>query len=386
MKAFNVKDEIFWVGAVDWSPPKFGPNLSSGTTYNSYIILDEKIALIDAVKHGFTSENLSRICDVTNPIEIDYVIIGNYSMDHSGSLPFLMNRIKDATIVTTEKIKKAIEKYHNRKWSYEIVCDGDRLSLGKRELIFKEFSACGTETLLTYSKRDKILFSQDLFSQHIITTDRFSKGISSAEKDLISYFVNYLLPFGKMPDINRYEIDFLAPNHGALFREEVQNVLKLYENLVSGKSKNKVTVLYSSIWRGNEKMAYAIADGIASRETEVETINYETCEIGDILPKLFESTAIVFGSPSFKGGISPDLLKLLYSIEKIGLKDKEIGLFSCYTGSISPMDSILDQIKKLNFQLIEPPLEVEHMPSEEELTACFDFGKKIGERSKNIKI
>ena len=145
MKAFKLKDGVYWVGAIDWSPPKFGYSLSKGTTYNSYIILDEKTTLIDTVKHGFTQETVSRINDVTNASNIDYIIIGNYRMDHSGSLPFLMKRAENATIVTTEGSKKAIEKYHGEKWNFKIVKNGDSLNLGKRTLLFKEFKTGGND-------------------------------------------------------------------------------------------------------------------------------------------------------------------------------------------------------------------------------------------------
>ncbi len=385
MKGYKIKDGVFWVGAVDWSPPKFGPSLSKGTTYNSYIVLDEKTVLIDTVKHGFTSETLSRISDITNPEKIDFVIIGNSDMDHSGSLPFVMKKTKDATIVTTEQNKKAIEKYHNRRWNYEIVRDGDKLSLGKRELLFKEVTIGDNELLLTYLAHDNILFSEDLFSQHIATTYRVSKELELVEHSLLSYFVNYLLPFDNMPDLTSYDIDILAPNHGVIFKEDIQAVFEMYKDFISGKTKNKATILYSSAWRCNEKIAYSIADGIASTETEVEAINYEKCDAGNILSKLFESRAIVLGSPSFKGGISPELLKLLYLVEKTGLKNKSVGLFSCYSGNISPIKPLLGHVKKLSFELIDNPLEVKYMPSEEELSLCFEFGRKVGERTKNIK-
>ena len=130
MKSFNLKEGVFWVGAVDYNPPNFGPSLSKGTTYNSYLISDEKTALIDTVKHGFTQELVSRIEDAKKASHIDYIVIGNYQMDHSGSLPFLMKRANNAKIVATEESKKAIEKYHGGKWKFEIVKDGDSINLG----------------------------------------------------------------------------------------------------------------------------------------------------------------------------------------------------------------------------------------------------------------
>jgi len=383
MKAFNLIDGVYWVGAIDWNPPKFGPCISKGTTYNSYIILDQKTALIDTVKHGFTQENVSRITDITNPSDIDYVIIGNYHMDHSGSLPFLMKRAKDAKIVTTEDSKKAIEKYHGGKWEFEIVKDGDSLCLGKTNLLFREFKLNEKETLLTYSKEDKILFSSDLFSQHIASSKRMDVDMKNLEFDALSYFVNYLMPLSRMPDLN--EVGILAPNHGAIWLQDANNIIQNYENWIRGGSKNKTTIIYTSTWRGTEKMAYAIADGIGSTGTEVETINYENSDLGYILTKLFESRSIVIGCPSFKNAAPPELSKLIYAIELLKLRDKSLALFTCYSDRDSPVNSLLKLTSKLNFEMISSPLEVQYAPGEEELKLCFELGRKIGERTKNKK-
>lgn len=383
MKSFNLIDGIFWVGAVDWTPPKFGPCVSKGTTYNSYIIVDEKTALIDTVKHGFTQETISRITDITNPSDIDYVIIGNYRMDHSGSLPFLMKSAKNATIIATEETKKAIEKYHGKKWNFKIVGDGDSITLGKRKLIFNEFRLNGNDVLLTYSPKDKILFSGDLFSQHTASYTKMDADIQKLEFDALSYFVNYLMPLDKLPNLT--DVDVIAPNHGVIWRENTSKIVDMYQSWIKDKSKDKATILYSSIWRGTEKMAYALADGVGSTEVEVEVLNYETLDIGNILTKLFESRSIIIGCPSLKGEVPPELSKILSYIGLSKLKNKYLALFTCYSDRDSPIDSILKLTSKLNFEMISSPLEVQYAPSEEELNLCFELGRKIGEKTKNNK-
>ena len=383
MKASKLKDGVFWVGAIDWNPPNFGYSLSKGTAYNSYLILDEKTALIDTVKHGFTQENISRINDAANTSDIDYVIIGNYMMDHSGSLPFLMKRAKNATIVTTKESKKAIEKYHGGKWNFEIVGDGDCLKLGKRKLLFTEFEISGNNILLTYSKEDKILFSEDLFSQHIASNARFDTDMGKLESDALSYFVNYLRPLNKLPDLT--DVEILAPNHGVIWRQDTGKIIKKYQSWIKGESKNKATILYSSVWRGTEKMAYAIADGVASTGIDTEVINYEMHDPGYILTTLFESKTVVIGCPSLKGGVPPELSKIISLIELSGLKNKYLALFSCYADMASPINHLLKLISKIDFELIDNPLEVQYAPSEKELTLCFELGNRLGERTKNKK-
>ncbi|MEN6378143.1 MAG: FprA family A-type flavoprotein [Methanofastidiosum sp.] len=385
MKALKLKDGVFWVGAIDWNPPKFGYSLSKGTTYNSYVILDEKTALIDTVKHGFTQENISRINDATNTSDIDYVIIGNYHMDHSGSLPFLMKRAKNATILATKESKKAIEKYHGGEWNFEIVGDGDCLNLGKRKLLFTEFEISGNDILLTYSEHDNILFSEDLFSQNVASKDRLDSASEEQENDALSYFVNYLLPLQRLPDPDFNGIDILAPNHGVIWHQNTGKIIKKYQSWIKGESKNKATILYSSIWRGTEKMAYAIADGVSNTNIDTEVINYETCDPGYILTKLFESKTIVIGCPSLKGGVPPELSKIISLIELSGLKNKYLVLFSCYADMASPINHLLKLVSKIDFELIDNPLEVQYAPSEKELTLCFELGNRLGERTKNKK-
>jgi len=375
MKSFKIKDGIYWTGAIDWHPPKLGYGISKGTSYNSYIILDDKIALIDTVKHGFTHEIISRIEDVIDPLKIDYIIIGNYKMDHSGSLPFLMKRAKSATIVTTESSKKAIEKYHGSKFNFLIVKDGDTLDLGKRKIEFISFKVNDNDVLMTYPSNDKLLFSEDLFSQHIASSFRFDKDIEGIEKDALNYFVNYLMPLDKLPDFSNIEV--IAPNHGVIWNNMSSKIIENYQKWIKSSSKDMVTVIYSSIWRGNEKMAYAIADGVSSAGIEVNVINYDEQELGKIAAEVFLSKAVVIGCPSFKGGIPPELSKIFSYFKSIGLNNKLAALFTCYEGK-SPAKSLTEYASLLSFDLIDSPIEVMYAPNKTELEKCFELGVKIG--------
>jgi len=383
MKSFNLKEGIFWVGAIDYNPPIFGPSLSKGTTYNSYLISDEKTALIDTVKHGFTQELVSRISDAIDISKIDYIVIGNYQMDHTGSLPFLMKRAKNAKIVTTEGSKKAIEKYHGGQWEFEIVSDGDLINLGRTTLLFREFKLNDCDLLLTYSVENKILFSGDLFSQHIATTERTDIDIKNLESDALSYFVNYLTTLSKLPSFK--DVKILAPNHGAVWIKDAKNIIQKYEDWIKRESKNKAIIIYGSTWRGTEKMAYAIADGIGSVGTEIEVINYENSNLEDILVKVFESKSIVIGCPSSNYGMPFELYKILYSLKQLNLNNRLLMLFSCYHFKESPIPLLLGLTSDLGFELFESPLEIQYMPDEEEIGICFELGRKIGEKTKSNK-
>jgi len=383
MKAFNLTEGVYWTGAIDWHPPKLGYGISKGTSYNSYIILDDKIALIDTVKHGFTHEIISRIEDVIDPSKIDYIIIGDYKMDHSGSLPFIMKKTKNATIVTTGSSKKAIERYHGPKFNFLIVKDGDILDLGKRKIKFISFKINDNDILMTYSSNDKLLFSEDLFSQHIASSFRFDKDINGIENDALSYFVNYLMPLYNLPDLSNIEI--IAPNHGIIWSNMSSKIIENYQKWIKSSSKDKATVIYSSTWRGNEKMAYAIADGVSSTGIEVNVINYDDQELGKIAAEVFISKAVVIGCPSFKGSIPPELSKIFSYFKSIGLNNKLAAVFTCYEGK-SPAKSLTEYASLLIFDLIDSPLEVMYAPNKNELEKCFELGVKIGKEVKIQKV
>ena len=238
-------------------------------------------------------------------------------------------------------------------------------------------------SLLTYSEYDKILFSEDLFSQHIASKDRLDTGISNLENDALSYFVNYLTLIKKLPDLT--DIELLAPNHGVIWHQSTREIIERYQSWIKGESKNRATILYSSIWRGTEKMAYAIADGVGGTGIEVDVINYENHDPGYILTKLFQSKSIAIGCPSLKGEVPPEMSRILSLIEISGLNNKYLALFTCYSDTNSPISSLLKLTSKLNFELIDAPLEVQYAPSEEELRLCFELGKKLGEKTKNNK-
>ncbi len=383
MKAFNLIEGVYWVGAIDWHPPNLGYGISKGTSYNSYIILDDKIALIDTVKHGFTHEIISRIEDVIDSSKIDYIIIGNYKMDHSGSLPFLMKKTKNATIVTTQSSKKAIERCHGPKFNFLIVKDGDILDLGKRKIQFISFKINDNEILMTYSFSDKLIFSEDLFSQHVASCFKFDKDIDGILDDALSYFVNYLMPLGKLPDFSKMEV--IAPNHGVIWKNMSSIIIENYQKWTKSSSRNKVTVIYSSTWRGNEKMAYAIADGVSSIGIEVNVINYDDQELGKIASEVFISKAVVIGCPSFKGSIPPELSKIFSYFKSIGLNNKLAAVFTCYEGK-SSAKSLTEYASLISFDLIDSPLEAMYAPNKAELEKCFELGVKIGKEVKIQKV
>jgi flavorubredoxin len=174
-------------------------------------------------------------------------------------------------------------------------------------------------------------------------------------------------------------------NHGIVWTKDAINIIQKYEDWIKRESKNKAIIIYGSTWRGTEKMAYAIADGIGSVGAEIEVINYENFDLENILVKIFESKSIVIGCPSFKNGVPFELSKLLYNLKHLKLENRLLTLFTCYSFKESPIISLLELTSNLGFELFDPPLEIKYMPNEEEINLCFELGTKIGEKTKSNK-
>jgi len=206
MTKINLADGVYWVGVVDWNLRDFhGYTTPRGGTYNAYLIVDEKIALVDTVKHSFAGEMLSRIKEIIDPSSIDFVVSNHVEMDHSGSLPDIMGIAKNAELICTEKGKEGLTKYYNEKWNFRTVKTGDELKLGKKTLFFMTAPMLHwPDNMFTYLKEDKILLSNDGFGQHLASSFRFEDDVCSLigyECDTVmdeaaKYYANILMPFG----------------------------------------------------------------------------------------------------------------------------------------------------------------------------------------------
>ncbi len=385
----EIASGVYWVGAIDWNIRFCGSyNTPRGTTYNAYLIVDEKIALVDTVKYGFEEEMLARIKEVVEPAEIDYVISNHAEIDHSGAMPKLMQLAPNATVIATKAGKDALLKHYGEKWNFREVSTGDELSLGKKTLRFIEAKMLHwPDSMFTYLKEDKILLSSDAFGQHIATFHRFEDEVGqTAMEEATKYFAVIVSVYSplvqkKIKEIEEMGIDIkmIAPAHGVIWGQP-EKIIQAYKRWSIGEAGSRATVVFDTMWRSTEKMAQEITRGIADEGVEVRLFNLRTSDWSEIIKEIIESRLIVVGSPTLNMGMYPTVGGFLTFLKGIRPLNKKAAAFGSYGWEKGAVRTMNEELKKIGFELFEPGLEIRYVPNEEEVKQCYEFGKKIAEK------
>ncbi|RPJ04371.1 MAG: MBL fold metallo-hydrolase, partial [Deltaproteobacteria bacterium] len=262
MEIVELKKGIYWVGAIDWNVRDFhGYSTPYGTTYNAYLILDEKNVLVDTVKAPFYLEMLGRISEIIDPSKIDYVIANHVENDHSGALPQLVDRVGTPTVITTERGRKGLEKYFQKSLKWRIVKTGDALSTGHRTLSFIEAPMLHwPDSMFTYLKEDRVLLPNDAFGQHFASVQRFEDEVEEGVmRHAAKYYANILWPLAplilrKVDEVVKMgiPIDMIGPSHGLIWRKDPGRIIQAYVDWSQGKANRKILVVYDTMWGSTE--------------------------------------------------------------------------------------------------------------------------------------
>ena len=248
---------VYYVGAVDWNLRDFhGYNTPRGVTYNAYLVVDEKICLIDNVKAPYTEELLERISQIVDPSKIDYVITNHVEPDHSGSLPKLMERAPQAKVVLTNQGKDEVIKYYGREYDFMTVKQGDVLDIGRNKLHFVPLPMLHwPDSMATFMEGENILFSNDAFGQHYCTSKRYhdENKLPVAMNEAAKYYANILMPFGKLvvralDKVSSLPLSMIAPSHGLIWRSHIKDILAAYKRWGSGENRERVVIVYDTMW------------------------------------------------------------------------------------------------------------------------------------------
>ncbi|RLB27498.1 MAG: FprA family A-type flavoprotein, partial [Deltaproteobacteria bacterium] len=288
MKAVEIADGIYWVGVIDWNIRDFhGYSTYQGTTYNAFLIMDDKITLIDTVKKEFAEELIAKISQIVDPKKIEYVISNHTEMDHSGSLPRLMHKIgEDKPLYCSKMGHKNLSRHFSQKWNYHPVETGDKLNIGKRTLTFLETRMIHwPDSMFTYLNEDKILFSSDGFGQHYASMERFDDEVGDEiMPHALKYFANILMLYSShilklMDKVMQMALpfDMICPDHGIIWRKDPSKIISSYLNWCHQNPKRKALVVYDTMWHSTETMAEAIAEGLAGEGVDVKPLSLRHC-------------------------------------------------------------------------------------------------------------
>lgn len=398
MAEIELMEGIYWVGVVDWNLRDFhGYTTPRGGTYNAYLIIDEKIALVDTVKQSFAGEMLERIREIVDPQKIDYVISNHVEFDHSSSLPEIMKLAKNARVICSEKGKEGLSKYYEENWDFRTVKTGDELKLGKKTLFFITAPMLHwPDSMASYIKEDKLLFSNDLFGQHLASSFRFDDddpGTLGYESDIVmeeaaKYYANIFMPFGaliikKIQEFQELNIaaKMIAPSHGVIWKNP-EKIINAYLNWGKGISKQKALIIYDTMWNSTEIMAREILRGISESNVEASLFHLRRNEWSQIVTEVLDSKVILIGSPTMNNDIFPTVSGFLTYLTGLRPKEKIWVTFGSYGWAGGAVKGMNDRLKSAGNEPVES-LEIKFRPNESELSKCYELGRKIALKIKN---
>lgn len=395
--AFKISESITYVGKIDWELRKFhGEEYSThrGSSYNSYLVRDEKTVLIDTVWQPFGREFVAKLKQEIDLNEIDYIIMNHSEVDHSGALPYLMEEIPNTPIYCTANGKKIIQGSYHKNWNFVEVKTGDRLNLGSREIIFIEARMLHwPDTMFSYLTGDNILFSNDGFGQHYASEHMYNDLINKEELyyEALKYYANILTPFSKLVEgkINEIvkmglPISMICPSHGVIWRDNPLQIVTQYLEWTKNYQENQVTIIYDTMWNATRKMAESIAAGLrmSNPELTVKLFNSARSDKTDIIAEVFRSKAVIVGSPTVNNGYLSSIAGILEEMKGMKFKNKKAVAFGSYGWSGEVLKLLTEELQKGGFEIMDDGIRLLWTPDEEALGQCVEMGKRIGENLK----
>jgi len=395
--SFEINNNVKWVGKIDWELRRFhGDEYSThkGSSYNSYLVRDEKTVLIDTVWNPFSKEFVENLKKEIDLKEIDYIIANHGEVDHSGAFLELMREIPDTPIYCTENGVKSLKGQYHKDWNFKTVKTGDKLNIGERDLIFIEAPMLHwPDTMMTYMTVDNILFSNDAFGLHYASEKMYNDLVNQDElySEAVKYYANILTPFSKMVTNKIKEVlslevpvDMICPSHGIIWRDNPTQIVEKYLEWADDYQENQITVMYDSMWENTKKMAEAIVEGIKEADSEVmvKVYNISKTDKNDIITEVFKSKAILVGSSTINGGILSGVAGILEEIKGLLFMNKKAASFGSYgwaPKSVKIMNKTLEDSK---FELINEGLTINWTPDEEGIKKSIEFGKEAAEAAK----
>jgi len=373
MKAHEIKKDIYWVGGIDWDLRNFHGYLTQrGSTYNAYLIVDEKVVLVDTVKHYLYQEMLERIKDVIDPSQIDYIVSNHVEMDHSGSLPKIMEICPKATIITSPNGEKGLKKHYREKWDFKVVETGDSLNIGKRNMQFVLMPMVHwPDSMATYIPRDKLLLPNDAFGQHIASPERFDDelDLGIVKEEAAKYYANIVLPFGRqvkkaLDAVGELQIDMIGPSHGLIWRTHLNEIIKMYTQWADNRTEEKALIIYDTMWGSTEKIARSIQDVFEGKGIPVQLQNLKTNHISDVMSKLLTSRYICVGSPTLNNGMLPTVSAFLTYMRGLAPKNR-VGLaFGSYGWGGQSVEEIEQILRGSGFEMMEK-IRIHYIPDKD---------------------
>ena len=388
MSSLKILPDIYSVGTVDWDKRTFHGHTYAtkrGTTYNAYLILDDKVTLVDTVYSRFTSELIANIRQIIPVEKIDYVIANHIEIDHSGALPEVMRLCPKAKVFGTQKCKDGLYRHYYVNWDFQVVKTGDKLDLGKRTLTFIEAPMIHwPDSMFTYCPQEQLLLSNDAFAQHYATSERFDDETNECAlmDEAVKYYANILWPFNpvilkKVEEIKNLNIPIkmIAPAHGVIWRRDHTKIINAYISWAKNETKPKAVVTYETMWGATEKMARIIVEGITDSGLSVKLFDVATTDRAEIIKEMLDAKGFIFGSSTHDNGMLPTLAGFLEFVKGLTPKNRIACVFGSHGWAGGAVKEIEGILKETGIELVQPGLSVKYVPDQDDIKRCYEFGR-----------
>ncbi|MGD9948816.1 MAG: FprA family A-type flavoprotein [Desulfobulbus sp.] len=390
MKTIQLAENVYWVGAVDWNIRDFhGYSTYRGTTYNAFLIIDEKVTLIDTVKKPYKSELMHRIHNIIDPKKIDYLVVNHVEMDHSGSIPEVVEAINPEKIICSKMGQKAlIQHFHRPDWPYHVAAPGEEISLGKKTLSFLETRMLHwPDSMFTYLKEDQILFTSDAFGEHLATSERFDDEVNQdvLMHEATKYYANILTLYSplvkkllaKVQEM-QLPIKMLAPDHGVIWRSNPGKIIEAYNRWCNHQGNGRALVIYDTMWESTKKMAKAVAEGLHEQGVEYKLLDLQVNHRSDVMTDVLEASAVVLGSPTLNNGMLPRMADFLMYMRGLRPTNKVGASFGSYGWSGEAVKMMNEILKEMNIVVCHEGVKVQYVPEHTQLGQCVELGRTVG--------
>ncbi len=391
MDSVEIKDGVYWVGGIDWNIRDFhGYSTLKGTTYNAFLVMDEKVTLFDTVKKGFKEDLVRRISSVVDPKKIDYIVVNHVEMDHSSCLPEIMEICRPSKLFCSSRGKQALlQHYHRADWPYEVVGTGSEVKLGRRSVQFLETRMLHwPDSMFSYLPGERLLISSDAFGQHWATSERFDDEVQQWElmEHAAKYYANILLLYSplvqnllKTVGEMGLQIDMIAPDHGLIWRTDPGKILEAYNVWSLQEPTRKALVIYDTMWESTAAMARAIADGLMKERVSVQVMDLRQTHRSDVMTQLLDACALVCGSSTLNNGMLPKMADVLHYVRGLKPQNKIGAAFGSFGWSGEGVRMVEQALQEMKVEIVVPAMKVQYVPDAEALSGCLNMGAKVGE-------
>jgi len=386
--AVPVSPNVWWVGARDWNVRNFhGYETNRGSSYNAFLVIDDKVTVIDAVKAPFMPEMLARIRSVIDPGKVDYIISNHAEPDHSGGLPELIAATSPEKVFASGTGAKTLAAYYDLA-GITPVRTGDSVSLGQGTVSFVDTKMLHwPDSMVSFYDRDKVLFSQDAFGMHLAASRLWADECDPAILDYEArkYIANILnlqadrliSLLDALPGLD-LDIKIIAPDHGPLWRRDLDKIIGIYRSAAEQKPCRRALVAYSTMWHATEKLARALTEGLVSAGIEVELRDLDVNDRSAIMTEVARSGIVAFGAPTMNNQMFPKMADVLTYVKGLRPKNKIGFAFGSYGWSGEGGKQIASELEAMGAEQPEAAFQVKYMPSEEDLLKIKEIGQKLG--------